>query len=122
MNEKRRHYSERLGRNFRDGDYLSVQEARAVLAANRGSSISIDLVSHHLKRVGARRMEINSRVHLYLYDDLKDIVVPTTRGRAASPSASPGALRQRAFKARQRQKKERGQADAGPGDACIILV
>ena len=104
MNEKREHYSERLGRNFRDGDYLSVQEARAVLAQNRGGPVSMDLVSHYLSRVGARRMEINKRVHLYLYDDLKNIVVPTTRGRSAAPSATPGALRQRAFRARQREK------------------
>lgn len=105
--DERKHYSKRLGRNFRDGDYLSVQEVRAVLEANRGAPISMDLVSHYLKRVGARRMEVNSRIHLYLYDDLKDIVVPTTRGRVASPSATPGAIRQREFRERQRAKKER---------------
>ncbi len=104
MNEERQHYSERLGRNFRDGDYLSIQEVRAVLAQNRGAPISMDLVSHVLVRKGCRRMEVNSRIHLYLYDDLKNIVVPQVRGPAASPSATPGAIRQRAFKARQREK------------------
>src|SRR5262245_53309100 len=118
MNEEKKHYSERLQRDFHDGDYLSIQEVRLVLAANRGSDISMDVTSATIRRHNVRNITINSRVKLYLYDDLKSLVVPLVRGRAASPSPTAGAQRQRAFRERQRQKKaDQSQDDHAPAFA-----
>ena len=107
--KKREHYSERLARNFRDDDYLSIQEVRAVLAANRGQDISVDLASNAMRLNTVRHMEINTRVFLYLYDDLKNIVVKIGRGRAAAPSPTAGAERQRRFRERRRAAQAAAQ-------------
>ena len=112
--EKREHYSERLHRNFRDGDYLTIQEVRSVLAANRGQEISVDLTSNAMRQNNVRRMEVNKRVHLYLYDDLKNIVVKVGRGRAAAPSPTAGAERQRRFRERHRAAQAQDDKEKQP--------
>lgn len=109
------HYSERFQRNFADGDWLTTKEAQSVLAANSGKHVNVEYVSYIAKRENARTMQIETK-WFYFYDDMKDLKVSLRRGRAASPSASDSAIRQREFRKRRQAEKERqreqGQADA----------
>lgn len=103
------HYSERLKRNFIDEDFLSIYEAKAVLSLNSGRNIGHEYVFHiaRIKRVEV--MQISARMHLYLYRDLKNLEVKATSGRRLSDNPSPCALRQRAFRKRQQEKREKGK-------------
>ncbi len=105
MGQEKIHYSNRLARKFRADDYLTIGEVRAVLAENRNAPISTDVTSYTMARFKVRRLEINACVHLYLYEDVKEITVPLVRGRQAAPSPTPGAARQCAFRARRKAEQ-----------------
>lgn len=102
------HYSERLKRNFVDDDWLSIQEVKDVLDANSGRAIGQEYCSYVMNRDNVQTLPIGDKMHIYLYGDLKNIKVENKRGPkpgARALSSSPVAIRQREFKARQREKK-----------------
>jgi hypothetical protein len=98
------HFSERFKRNFQDGDWLTRTEVAAVLTANSGRPVSIEYVSDIARRENAH-VQIIENKHLYLYDDIKELEVSLKRGPKGELSQSPVAQRQRAFRARQQEKK-----------------
>lgn len=110
------HYSESLQRNFQDDDWITIAEVKEIISATSGRSVGIGTVGSYLRRRSdIHKREVNANVKLYLYGEIKDIQIADQRGRRRLSEPSSNVLRQRAFQARKRQKKERemrGQADA----------
>ncbi|MGH2507291.1 MAG: hypothetical protein ACRDHZ_07775 [Ktedonobacteraceae bacterium] len=98
------HFIERLGRTAQQGDWLTTREARVVLIANSNKSVNLEYVLYIAKREKVHIQDIEGKF-FYLYEDLKDLKVNLRRGPSRSPSASPSAIRQRAWRARQKEKK-----------------
>lgn len=104
------HYSQRLGRNFEDDDWLFYQEVLQVLSANSGGravprtnvgSLVDHGVLHPKKLIGTAR-----GVNLYQYAEVKNIVVASGRGRRARTADTPGAIRARRFRERHKKLKQ----------------
>ncbi len=112
MTEKKEHYSSARGRLLRDDDYISLTEVCEILVQNRGENISRDTVVSRMIRSGVRRAH-----ELYRYEDVRDMVVPHMRGRRALDNPSPGAIRAREFRERQRARARVGGGVPG-GDTA----
>lgn len=96
------HYSDRLERYYRDGDLLSVPEVVEVISTNSDRIVSDRALSDIARLHNLRRERPSPRAVLYHYEDIKNIVVASKRGRHTLTNPSSNALRQRAFKARRR--------------------
>lgn len=98
------HYSQRLKRNFEDGDWLVSQEAAAVIAQNSGrASVKTSQIAD-LARLGILKADKTSGTWQYEYAKIKDYCI--RRGRHPQRNPSKNAIRQRAFKERQRALAE----------------
>jgi hypothetical protein len=96
------HYSTRLQRDFRDGDWLTRGEVARVLGENRGRALPADrLVNDFARRRGWHVDRSDKYAPLYRYAEIKDCVIEQRRGRKASSEPSPVALRVRAYRSRQ---------------------
>src|SRR5579859_7459146 len=100
------HYSHRLGRNFQDDDWLDTREVKQILSKNSGGRpiISRNLTdlarTHNLTRERPTLRDV-----LYRYGEIKNLSVAAKRGRPPSPNPSPGAIRQKRFKDKQRRDR-----------------
>lgn len=97
------HYSERLGRNYQDEDWLSRTDAAEVLARNSGrEKVSTDYLVTLAHRGVLHPMKPSYHVLLFQYKELKDLKIDQQPGRKKFDHVTDNVLRQRAFKARRK--------------------
>lgn len=103
-----KHFSQRLGRPFQDGDWLTRGEVAAVIAANSGKPLPQDrFVSDIAKREGWHPDTTGGRyAALYQYSEVKSFVLGKP-GRRPSPNPSAAAIRQQKYKAKKLAEQER---------------
>ncbi len=103
---KKHHYSTRLRRNFKDGDWLNLVEAAAILSANSGREIKSRYLAEMVRRDQLHPDQSNPRGWLYEYTELKDKQVLAHPGRRKLDQPTGNTLRQREYKARRRSVAE----------------
>ncbi len=101
------HYSSRFGRNFQDDDLLLHPEALQVISANSGG---IRVPGRHLSDLVDQgrltgEVVVPYRIRLYKYSEVKNETYQKGPGRHKHESPTPNALRQRAWKEKQKLKK-----------------
>lgn len=101
-----KHYSTRLKRNFKDGDWLNLVEAAQVISENSGREVKSRYLAEMVRRGHLHPDKSNPRGWLYKYDELKKEKVLPHVGRRKLDQPTENALRQRAFKARRRSVAE----------------
>ncbi len=100
MTPQQRHYSSRLGRQFRDGDELTRDEAAQVLSENSGRPIAPKYVYDLAHEGTLHPRYLSKRKLLYQYSEVKDYVVAAKQGRHQNPGMpSDLALRVRRHRA-----------------------
>jgi hypothetical protein len=118
MSKKKRHYSERLGRAFRDGDELTREEAAQVLAENSGRPVEPKYV-FDLVRLGiVQPRYLSPRKLLYQYSEIKQYVVASHVGKKPHEKPTDNALRQRRFRDRRRGASDDAQKKMEASLAC----
>ncbi len=106
------HYSERLRRNFADGDWLTRDEVAKVIEENSGRPLGQKrFVSDIAKRHGWT-VAGDKYAPLYQYSEVGSFCIGSP-GRRLQENPSPTALRQRKFKERRKQQGDQEMQKAG---------
>ena len=99
---KQTHYSERLGRDFADGDELTREEVAGVLSENSGRPVAPSYVTDLVRERIFHPRYLSPRKLLYQYSEVRSYFVSTRGpGRREHTLPSDNALRQRRFRARR---------------------
>lgn len=98
------HYSTRLERIYQDDDLLSVPEVLEVISTRIGREVSDRALSDIARIKCFTRERPSPRAVLYHYNEIKNVVVASGRGRPRRDNATitQSAIRQRKFRERQR--------------------
>lgn len=95
------HYSERLGRNYQDEDWLFRDEAASVISTNSAHYVVPRHLNDYVRRGILHPQVVAPTIRLYQYYEVKNLVVKSRVGRRPLEDPSPGAMRVR----RHRLKK-----------------
>jgi len=96
------HWSDRLNRNFQDGDRLVPSEVAEVISVNSDKIVPAKYVSDLARIYKLEKESPYPGVVVYRYEQVKGIVVAPKRGRRPLANPSSNAQRQRKFKARRK--------------------
>jgi hypothetical protein len=108
--KQQQHYSERLHRNFEDGDTVYSVEVREIIRQNSGRDrpVPSTALSEMASTRNLWREHVGANVVMYRYAEIKHLKMLSKRGRAFSDNPSPGALRKRKHDAARRGSAGRG--------------
>ena|SRR2546428_1330777 len=99
------HYSQRLQRNFADGDWLTRDEVAKVIEENSGKKLAQNRFVGDIARRQGWSTAGDKYAPLYQYEQVKNYSIGSRPGRRLQDDPSPAAVRQRAFKARHKQQE-----------------
>ncbi|MHB8598253.1 MAG: hypothetical protein ACYDER_15730 [Ktedonobacteraceae bacterium] len=103
------HYSQRLGRNFQNSDWLTRNEVASVIETNSGRPVTqLRFVRDIAVREGWRvEGDKFSHILLYHYEDCKNFVLRRQSGRRVLDAPTPNTLRQRKLREKRQKTEEK---------------